>query len=174
MGGNTFQVYRSDEKRGYSPRIVRQSVSEINNRSQKNGFNVVVFPEREQTAQYFIIEYVLSKIVTGRLGNIEPLSNCAVGCKLRIGTKAINGSDDSAIVRFGGICEDVCDDPRICICVPNGRSEGLLKEYIPLRYAHLFQRVDTDKPLTSFARYSRVKGTVSSDESSRVFSVWRM
>ena len=166
MGGNTFQVYRSDEKRGYSPRIVRQSVSEINNRSQKNGFNVVVFPEREQTAQYFIIEYVLSKIVTGRLGNIEPLSNCAVGCKLRIGTKAINGSDDSAIVRFGGICEDVCDDPRICICVPNGRSEGLLKEYIPLRYAHLFQRVDTDKPLTSFVRYSRIKGAVSSDESS--------
>ena len=51
MGGNTFQVYRSDEKRGYSPRIVRQSVSEINNRSQKNGFNVVVFPEREQTAR---------------------------------------------------------------------------------------------------------------------------
>lgn len=165
MGGHTFRVYHEEDYYEKSPKIVRCSVAEINNRSQENGFNVVVFPEREQTTQYFMIEYVLSKIISGRLGNVEPLSNCKVGSKLRIGTRAINGSDDAAIVEFGGINEDVCDDPRICICVPNGRTKSLLREYIPLRYAHLFQKVDTGKPLTNFTKYSRIKKVVSSDES---------
>lgn len=165
MAGHTFHVYHKEDHYGHSPEIVRCSVVEINNRVQENGFNAVVFPEREQTARYFMIEYVLSKIISGRLGNVEPLSNCGVGCKLRIGTRAINGSDDSAIVQFGGINEDVCDDPRICICVPNGRTKSMLREYIPLRYAHLFQKVDTDKPLTNFTKYSRIKDVVSSDKS---------
>lgn len=124
------------------PPLIKASILMLDKMIENQGrLNVLVFPERTQSLFIFTLMKLFHDISSGKINSNYDPTNFEVGDKLKVG---------NAVVEYLGT---EIRNGKACICI----KLADLNSSAPVEYLPIFQKVNTQRRLSKYARYVAAK-----------------